>query len=89
MTSPVPVPDLNRATATPEQKLEWIKARAGNEPWGQALSSVIQDAGSLDMPLKADAVALGMIEAMSGDRAARQFVDALTLASFTEAGSDD
>lgn len=88
MTSPIP--SINRATATDEEKLAWVKARSAAEPWEVAFASAIQDMQLMGIPLKQRLVMLGMQDAMiGGERSVRDFVDGLTLAAVDrEAGSD-
>ena len=76
------IPSIDRVTATDEEKLAWVKARAAAEPWHVALASVIQDMTLMGIPLKPDLVMLGMADAMiGGERSVRDFVDGLTLGS--------
>ena len=68
------IPSIDRATATDEERLAWVKARAAAEPWTLALTSVIQDL---------------QLMAIDGERGTRDFVDGLTLGSIDrEARSD-
>lgn len=79
---PVTIPDINPATATDEEKLAWVKARAAAEPWEVALASVVQDMTLMGIPLNPDLVMLGMGEAIvGGEQGVRRFVDGLTLGS--------
>ena len=84
------IPSIDRSTATGEEKLAWVKARAAAEPWHVAIGSVIQDGNLMGIPLKQDLVLLGMADAMTGgERSVRGFVDGLTLAAVDrEARSD-
>jgi hypothetical protein len=84
------IPSIDRATATDEEKLAWVKARAAAEPWTLALTSVIQDMRLMGIPIKPDLMMLGMqLMAIDGERGARDFVDGLILGSIDrEARSD-
>jgi hypothetical protein len=84
------IPSTDRATATEQEKLDWVKARALAEPWHAAISSVIQDMTLMGIPLKQDLVMLMMADAMTGgERGVRDFIDGLTLAAVDrEARSD-
>lgn len=76
------VPDIDPATATDEEKLAWVKARAAAEPWGRAVSSVIQDMTLMGIPLARDLVLLGMSQAVTGGEwGVRDFISTLTLAA--------
>lgn len=79
-----PVPDIDRATATDAEKLEWVKARAAAEPWTTALGSVIQDMTLMGIPLTADLSYLGLMEAaIGGETGIRRFIDGLTTGSIS------
>src|ERR1700733_2989280 len=85
------VPSIDRATATDEEKLAWVKARAAAEPWDVAISSVIQDMDLMGIPLNPALFGLMMGDAMHGcDRGVRGFIDGITLASVArQAGVTD
>jgi hypothetical protein len=79
---PPPVPSINPATATDEEKLAFVKARAAAEPWDVALSSVIQDLNWMGIPLKPDLMMLGMgLAVAGGERGVRDFIDGIGLGS--------
>lgn len=81
MADPV-IPSIDRATATDAEKLAWVKARAGAEPWASALASVIQDMQLMDIPMNPDLYFLAMGEAVvGGEQGVRRFIDGLTLGS--------
>jgi hypothetical protein len=83
------IPSIDRATATDEEKLAWVKARSAAEPWEVAFGSAIQDMTLMGIPLKQDLVLLGMAGAMTGgERSVRDFVDGLTLAAVDREASD-
>jgi hypothetical protein len=74
------IPDINRATATDAEKLEWCKARAAAEPWNVAPASIIQDMQLMGIPLNPDLYMLLMGEAMiGGEQGVRRFIGGLTL----------
>ncbi len=76
------IPDINPATATDEEKLAWVKARAAAEPWEVVIASVIQDMQLMGIPLNPDLYMLMMGEAMiGGEQGVRRFIDGLTLGS--------
>jgi hypothetical protein len=76
------IPSINRATATDEEKLAWVKARAAVEPWEIVVGSVIQDMTLMGIPLKQDLVLLMMQDAMTGgEQGVRDFIAGLTLAA--------
>lgn len=82
-----PVPSISLATATEEEKLAWVKARADAEPWDLAVNSVIVDMQLAGIPLKPDLIQLGTQAAMAGgERAARDFTGSLTLGSVYRGG---
>lgn len=84
------IPSIDPATATDEQKLEWVKARAANEPWRAAIASVIQDMQMMDIPLNPDLMMLAMGEAMiDGEQGVRRFIDGLTLGSIARRENSD
>jgi hypothetical protein len=87
--TPPPVPSIDRVTATDEEKLAWVKARAAAGPWDVAISSVVQDMTLMGIPLKARLVDLMMADAMiGGERSVRDFIGGLTLAAVDrEAGN--
>lgn len=77
--TPPTVPSINPVTATDEEKLAWVKARAAAEPWTAALSSMIQDMTMLGIPLNRDLMILGMGSAVTaGERGVRDFIDGIT-----------
>lgn len=84
------IPSIDPATATDEEKLAWVKARAAAEPWHVALASVIQDLNLMGIPLKQDLMLLGMGQAVTGGEwGVRDFIDGITLAAVDrEARSD-
>jgi hypothetical protein len=89
MADPV-IPPIIAATATDEEKLAWVKARAAAEPWMSALASVIQDMQLMEIPLHPDLMMLGMqLMAIDGERGARDFVDGLTLGSIDRGARSD
>jgi hypothetical protein len=77
-----PVPSIDPATATDEERLAWVKARAAAEPWTSAFASVIQDARLMGIPLKPDLMTLGMqLMIIGGERGVRDFIDGIGLGS--------
>jgi hypothetical protein len=83
------IPDIDRATATDEEKLAWVKARSAAEPWSSALASVIQDMDLMGIPLNPDLAMLGMSEAIiGGEQGIRRFIDGLTLGSIAREARD-
>jgi hypothetical protein len=88
MTGPV-IPPIDRATATDDDKLAWVKARSAAEPWEVAFASAIQDMDLMGIPLHRELVMLGMqLAVFGGERGVRDFIDGLTLGSIDrEAGS--
>lgn len=85
----VPVPSIDRATATDAEKLAWVKARAANVPWNVAFSSVIQDMTLMGIPLNPDLVTLGMgMSLIGGEQGVRRFIDGLTLGSIDRGAAD-
>jgi hypothetical protein len=86
----VSIPDIDPATATDAEKLEWVKARAAAEPWEVAMSSVIQDMTLMGIPLKPRLIGLGMADAMiGGERSVRDFIDGITLAAVDREEASD
>lgn len=72
------VPGIDPGTATEDEKLAWVRARADSEPWEVAIGSVIQDMILMGIPLRPDLVRLGMLAAMNGgERAVRDFTGSL------------
>jgi hypothetical protein len=83
------VPSIDPVTATDEERLAWVQARAAAGPWDLALSSVIQDMRLMGIPLKQDLVLLGMGAAMAGgERGTRDFIDGLSLDSVDREACD-
>lgn len=73
------VPAIDPATATRAERVAWCKARAANEPWHLAWSSMIQDMDLMGIPFDPDTVMLGMQEAVTGGAAAlRRFIDGIS-----------
>lgn len=88
MTDPV-IPSINRATATDDEKLAWVKARSAAEPWEVAFSSAIQDMQLMGIPMKQDLIFLGMQDAMiGGERSVRDFVAGISLAAVDREAAD-
>lgn len=86
----VPVPSIDPATATDEERLAWVKARAANEPWDVAISSVIQDMQLMGIPLNPDLYFPFMGEAMiGGEQGVRRFIDGITLGSVATPATGD
>jgi hypothetical protein len=76
------IPSINRSTATDEEKLAWVKARAAAEPWHMAIGSMVQDMTLMGIPLKQDLILLGMGQAVTGGEwGVRDFIDGITLAA--------
>lgn len=71
------VPGIDPGTATEDEKLAWVRARAGSEPWAVAIGSVIQGMILMGIPLRPDLVRLGMLAAMDGEDAVRDFTGSL------------
>jgi hypothetical protein len=81
-TDSLPVPSVNLAAATEEERLAWVKARAAAQPWHLALNSVIIDMQLAGIPLRPDLIDLAAETARTGgERAARHFIGSLTLGS--------
>jgi len=76
------IPSIDRAAATDEEKLAWVKARSAAEPWEVAFASAIQDMDLMGIPIHLELVTFGMqLAVFGGERSVRDFVDGLTLAS--------
>ena len=87
---PAEIPSIDLSTATDEEKLDWVKARANAEEWYVAIGAMAQDMSLAGIPLKQDLLLLAMSDAMlGGERSVRGFVNGLTLAAVDrEARSD-